>query len=124
MARLITFDDDGTPIYLQIVKKIKAEIISGSLAAGDRVPSVREAAETYRVNPNTMHRVMAELERDGVISSQRGVGFFVTQDAAKLDQLRRAEGLRVAGRFLAEMAALGFSRDEAEALFDQVYERH
>lgn len=112
------YTDDGTPIYLQLVRRIKAEIASGTLPMGARMPSVRDAAENYRVNPNTMQRVMAELEREGVIAAQRGVGFFVTDDPGLVAGLRHAEAARALARFLADMAALGLRRPDIAALFD------
>jgi GntR family transcriptional regulator len=54
--------NDNTPIYLQIVEKIKADIVAGKLKGGDKLPSVREIAESFNVNPNTVQRVYMELE--------------------------------------------------------------
>lgn len=116
--RHIRFDDDGTPIYLQIVRNIKAAIISGSLRGGDKMPSVREGAEAYRVNPNTMHRVLGELEREGIIFSTRGVGFFVAEDPHLVAHLRESEAARVTDRFLAELTALGLGAAEVRELVE------
>ena len=55
--------NENTPIYLQIVERLKADIVAGKLKGGDKLPSVREIAESFRVNPNTVQRVYMELER-------------------------------------------------------------
>ena len=70
----------GIPIYLQIIEKIKAKIISGEWRAGDRVPPVRELSLSFGVNPNTMQRSLSELEREGLLYSERTAGRFVTAD--------------------------------------------
>ncbi len=117
MARPLRFTDDGTPLYVQIARSIKADIASGALAPGARLPSVRDAAETYRVNPNTMHRVLAELEREGIVASQRGIGFFVAETPDLVTRLRRDEARRAMSRLLGELTALGLEAPEIERLF-------
>ena len=72
-----TFKDDR-PIYSQLVEQIKIKIISGEWELGSRLSSVRELAEQAGVNPNTMQRALAELERDGLVHSKRTSGRFVT----------------------------------------------
>ena len=70
----------GIPIYLQIVKEIKSEMISGRLKGGDKLPSVREIAAQYQVNPNTVQRVFLELDKQGLTYSERGIGTFVKDE--------------------------------------------
>src|SRR5499425_2102330 len=69
---------DSTPIYAQIERGLRAAIASGRLRAGDQLPTVRQLAVDLRVNANTVARVYADLERDGVLETRRGVGSFVT----------------------------------------------
>lgn len=107
---------DGAPIYAQIIARIKADIATGALSPGSRLPSVRDAAVEHRVNPNTMYRVMTELEREGFIQAERGVGYFVVDDPTLTDALRRDEASKAAAAFLARMDELGLSPDEIEAL--------
>lgn len=107
---------DGAPIYAQIVARIKADIATGALSPGNRLPSVRDAAVEHRVNPNTMYRVMTELEREGFIQAERGVGYFVVDDPALTDGLRRDEASKAAAAFLARMDELGLTPDEIQAL--------
>ena len=65
--------NNESPIYLQIVDAIKMQIAQGTLKPGDQVPAVRELALTAGVNPNTMQKALSELEREGVLYSQRAI---------------------------------------------------
>lgn len=78
----------GEPIYQQIVRILRTEIASGGYPTGSRVPAVRELAMEAGVNPNTMQRALAELERDGLLETVRTTGKFVTQDKARIERLR------------------------------------
>ena len=73
------FSNDA-PIYTQLIQQIKVGIVAGVFPPGERLPSVRELATEAGVNPNTMQRALAELERDGLVYSQRTAGRFVTED--------------------------------------------
>lgn len=68
------------PIYSQLVEQIKIGIVSGMFPPGERLPSVRDLATEAGVNPNTMQRAMTELERDGLVYSQRTAGRFGSVD--------------------------------------------
>ena len=63
--------DDNIPIYVQIMNSVKEAIAAGELRPSDRVPSVRELARDFEVNPNTMQRALNELEREGLLVSER-----------------------------------------------------
>ena len=124
---------ENTPIYLQIMNNVREAIAAGELAAGERVPSVRELAGEFEVNPNTMQRALNELEREGILLSERTSGRFVTKDAAIIGELREKMAREAADKFKREMEALGFSeremmdfflkRCESEAEKQRVYER-
>ena len=79
-----TFRGDQ-PIYAQLMQRIKQGIVSGDLPPGSRLPSVRELATEAGVNPNTMQRALQELEREGMVYSQRTAGRFVTEDEKAID---------------------------------------
>ena len=68
-----SFSND-LPIYSQLIGQIKVGIVSGVFPPGERLPSVRDLATEAGVNPNTMQRALAELERDGLVYSQRTAG--------------------------------------------------
>lgn len=70
-------------IFQQLADTLSHRILDGSLPAGDRVPSVRDLAEEFEVNRNTLLRTYALLNDAGIIENRRGVGFFVTDDAVE-----------------------------------------
>ena len=72
------------PVYSQLVEHIKLAIVSGEFPLGSRLPSVRELAAEAGVNPNTMQRAFAELEREGLVLTQRTAGRTVTEDALRI----------------------------------------
>ncbi len=113
------------PIYSQLVQQIKQGIVSGDLPAGGRLPSVRELATEAGVNPNTMQRALQELEREGMVYSQRTAGRFVTEDAKAIEQAKKifaGEHVRV---FLSGMEKLGYSRPEIlDLLREEKEEEH
>jgi len=108
---------DPTPIYAQLDRAIRAAIATGHLATGDRLPTVRQLAVDLRVNANTVAKVYAELERSGVLATQRGVGTFVRDPgdnpAAKQSARDKERALRLlSDRLLAEAYAIGLTIDE------------
>lgn len=113
--------EDNMPIYMQIMNSIRDAIASGELAAGDKVPSVREFASEFEVNPNTMQRALMELEREGILVSERAIGRFVTDDRSRIDAMRREVGSRAADAFIRQMADLGFSEEEMLDFFRERY---
>lgn len=113
--------EDNMPIYMQIMNSIRDAIASGELAAGDKVPSVREFASEFEVNPNTMQRALMELEREGILVSERAIGRFVTDDRSRIDAMRREAGSRAADAFIRQMADLGFSEEEMLDFFRERY---
>ncbi len=76
------------PIYLQIIEKIKAKIILGEPGLGERLISIRDMALQMGVNPNTISRVYAQLEQEGVVETKRGMGTFVVEDPALIERLQ------------------------------------
>lgn len=108
---------ENIPIYMQIMQKVREAIASGELAPGARVASVRELAGAFAVNPNTMQRALNELEREGLLVSERTSGRFVTKDSAQIDAMRRQLAEEAAAQFRREMQTLGFSEAEMLAFF-------
>ena len=68
------------PIYTQIINRLQMDIVSGNYQPGEKLPSVREIAAEASVNPNTMQKAFAELERIGLVYTQRTNGRFITED--------------------------------------------
>lgn len=104
------------PIYLQAANSIKRDIVTGKLAPGAKLPSVRDLAVEYTINPNTVSRVYKELEGEGVCFTRRGMGTFVTEDQEKVEQLKEEMAGALIRDFLEGMEQLGFSGNEAIAL--------
>ncbi|MCI8841031.1 GntR family transcriptional regulator [uncultured Oscillibacter sp.] len=105
------FSNDA-PIYTQLIQQVKVGIVTGAFPPGERLPSVRDMATEAGVNPNTMQRALAELERDGLVYSQRTAGRFVTEDNTMINQAKRSLAERHVKTFLEAMLRLGFQKDE------------
>ena len=80
--------DNDRPIYLQIIERISMDIVSGVYRAGDKLPSVRELAASAAVNPNTMQKALSELERSGLVYTQRTSGRYITEDTGLIQEVR------------------------------------
>ena len=104
--------DDKMPIYLQIMDRIKMDIVTEKLKINDKLPSVREMATTLKVNPNTLQRAYQELERLGIVYTQRGMGTFVSQEKKIINELKQQMAKEVMNTFARRMKLLGFSQEE------------
>ena len=104
--------DDRMPIYRQIILQFNRAFVREDIKAGERIPSIRELSTLLRVNTNTIQRVYQEMERDGLISSKRGTGYFITEDLRMMEKIRRDLALDSLRRFIEEMRALGCSDKE------------
>ena len=103
----------GTPIYRQIIDQVKLGVATGTLAAGDALPSVRSLAEQNLVNTNTVIKAYAELVRDGVVDSHHGKGFFVAEKRQVYSRAERLRRLRQAVEaFVHEAVFLDFTAEE------------
>ena len=112
---------DSAPIYLQIVSGLQKAIINGTYPPGSRLPSVRELALEAGVNPNTMQRALAELERASLVYSVRTSGRFVTDDTAVLASLRKDLGSSIIEEFFSSLRAIGMTdREILEAVSRRV----
>jgi DNA-binding transcriptional regulator YhcF (GntR family) len=112
--------DSDRPIYTQIVERLQMDIASGVYEPGAKLPSVRELASEASVNPNTMQKAMAELERQELVYSKRTSGRFITEEAAKVEQLKTQLATEQIEAFLRKMKTLGFEKDETVRLIENV----
>ena len=96
----------GAPIYQQIVRTMQMRIARGMYLPGEKMPAVRDLAIEAGVNPNTMQRALAELERDGLVCSARTSGRFVTADEQQLEQLRTSLSEEIIRDFYRQMRQL------------------
>lgn len=115
--------DSDRPIYAQLVERIQMQIVSGYYPPGGKLPSVRELAMVAAVNPNTMQKAFAELERSGLIITQRTNGRTVTEDVEMIQRIRRELAKEHLDVFFTRMKELGYTRKEIVDLIQQVYER-
>ena len=100
------------PIYLQLVDRFKAQIISGEYAEGSRLESVRDLALKVKVNPNTMQKALSELERMGLVRTERTSGRFITDDSEMINTMRKELAENEISAFLEKMKSLGFDKKE------------
>ena len=107
------------PIFLQIVERIQMDIISGVYAPGDKLPSVRDLAAEAAVNPNTMQKAFSELERTGLVYSQRTSGRFITEDTNMIEELKSSLAKEKINEFLDLMQKLGYKNEEIISLMTQ-----
>lgn len=110
------------PIYIQIMDEIKLRIARGKLKAGDKVPSVRELAVIAGVNPNTMQKALSELEREGVLYSQRTSGRFVSDTYGYKSDVKSDIGKKYIKTYVDEMRLLGYGDDELVEAVQQYIE--
>lgn len=109
------------PIFIQLIEKIKIDIISGQYAPGDKLPSVRELAQKASVNPNTMQKALSELERTGLVYSQRTSGRFITEDMGMIEELKTTLAEEVISDFLENMQKLGYQNEETLSLLAKFF---
>lgn len=114
--------DNDCPIYLQLMERIQRDIIAGVYQPGDKLPSVRDLALEAAVNPNTMQKALSELERSGLVYSQRTSGRFITEDTEMLTQMKKELATEHIQEFFQKMEQLGFSRAELLTLVTKAAE--
>ena len=107
------------PIYSQLVEQIKLGIVSAKLLPGERLMSVRDMATEAGVNPNTMQRALQELERDGMVYSQRTAGRFVTENMQVIERAKKKFAEEQIRSFLEAMKKLGYQWEEILALLKE-----
>jgi GntR family transcriptional regulator len=111
--------DPGKPIYLQIIRHIREKIASGEWQPGDRVPPVRDLALEFGVNPNTMQRSLSELERDGLVYSERTSGRFITKDSALINKVREDMALEFVVSYISDMTLIGYTPEEIRGRLEE-----
>ena len=105
---------NGIPIYSQIVDEMTMRIASGIYEPGEKLSSVRDLAMDAGVNPNTMQRALAELERRGLVYSERTSGRFVTREEAVLKSLHEELAKKYFQELAEKLRKIGMSADEIQ----------
>ena len=116
----MTWDFKGDrPIYIQLMEEIQMYIVSGQYPAGSKLPAVRDLAAEASVNPNAMQKALAELERDGLLHTQRTAGRFITEDQDMIRGIREKLAREQVDLFFEKMGQLGISREETLLLLQK-----
>lgn len=110
--------DSNMPIYTQLVDKIKLAIVSGEYTRGQRLSAVRDLAAEAGVNPNTMQRAFQELERLGLVYTQRSSGRFVTEDENMIEAAKKALAEENIRSFMDSMRRIGYTREDIIRLLE------
>ena len=108
------------PIYIQLVEKLQFDIITGIYRPGEKLPSVRDLASEASVNPNTMQKALAELERGGLVYTQRTAGRFVTDDQALIRHISMELAASHIREFISTMRKFGMSDHEILNLIEEI----
>ena len=102
---------DSRPIYTQLVEQITLKIVSGEYKIGEKIPSVRDLESEATVNPNTMQKALAELERRGLVYRVRTRGRFITQDCNNIKDTQTTLSKDEIKEFLEKMQKIGFDKN-------------
>ena len=108
--------DSKQSIYGQLVEVLLRRIITGIYPAGAKLDSVRDLAQEAGVNPNTMQRALSELERTGIINTQRTSGKYVTEDKEMIEGIRENLAKDLIRKLLQDMKELGFEKSDVEKM--------
>ena len=103
--------DNNKPVYIQLVEQLKVKIISGEIELDSKLDSVRSLAADAMVNPNTMQKALAELEREGFVYSKRTSGRFVTDNKELIDNVKKT---------LDTLINLGYTNEEILNLVEEI----
>ena len=112
--------DNNKPVYIQLVEQLKMKIISGEIELDSKLDSVRNLAAEAMVNPNTMQKALAELERQGFVYSKRTSGRFVTDDKALIDKERKNLVKESVKSSLETLINLGYTDEEIMRLIEEI----
>ena len=105
--------DNNIPIYIQLLEYMKIYLISGAFKCGEKLPSVRDFATTFKVNPNTMQKALTELENQKLIYTERTNGKYVTKDKSLIDQLKNEYAITLAKSYFEGMKKIGLGKADS-----------
>ena len=119
---MITVDmRDRKPIYEQLIDNIRTLAVQGHLKPDEHLPSVRQLATELAINPNTIQKAYAELERQNVIYSLPGRGNFISPDIGSVAKQERQRQLEALGVMFRQAQNAGVEKSEIHTLLDTVY---
>lgn len=104
--------DNNLPIYIQLVEQLKIAIISNRILSGDKIPSVRDLAIQFKVNPNTMQKALAELEQLELIYTKRTNGKYVTSNQELINKYKENYAKELTNKYFSNMESIGYTKNE------------
>ena len=113
--------DNNRPIYIQLLEDFKLKISSGEWKSGDKMETVRNLAQTYGVNPNTVQRALQELEREGLAKSNRTSGRFITDDEELIEEIGRGAFYRACDDLILVAEELKMTKENSLELLDKYW---
>lgn len=102
---------------------IKKQIVSGKMELGSKLPSARDLAIIYEINPNTSNRIYKELELEEICFTKRGLGTFVTEDQSKITSIKEEMAESLLDGFMNGMKDLSFTKEEVLRLLNDKYDQ-
>ena len=105
--------DNNLPIYIQLLEYLKIYLMSGVFKAGEKLPSVRDFASSFKVNPNTMQKALTELEELDLIYTERTNGKYVTQNSELIEKLKDEYAVTLAKSYFEGMKRIGLSKADS-----------
>lgn len=111
------------PLYIQIVNRLKLDIISGKYKPGDKIESVRDLAQIAAVNPNTMQKALQELEKTELIKTQRTNGRYITENQELLQNLKAEILLQYLQEFMEKARKFGYTDNEIRHIVEDYLTR-
>lgn len=116
--------DSAQPIWRQLVVEFTRRIIVGEWKPGMKIPSTRELALEYKVNPNTVQRALAELDRSGTTKSERTSGRFVSDEQHAIETLRGESAQEIIDDAITRLNSIRVKRDDAVELLKHRWSTH
>ncbi|QQE46236.1 Uncharacterized HTH-type transcriptional regulator yegW [Peptoniphilus harei] len=113
--------DNNRPIYIQLLEDFKLKISSGEWKSGDKMETVRNLAQTYGVNPNTVQRALQELEREGLAKSNRTSGRFITDDEELIEKIAKGAFYRSCDDLILVAEELKMTKENSLKLLDKYW---
>ena len=112
--------DNNIPIYIQVLEYMKIYLISGVFKCGEKLPSVRDFATNFKVNPNTMQKALAELEDRKLIYTERTNGKYVTNDTKLIEKLKDEYAMTLANSYFQGMKRIGLGKADSIKYLERV----
>ena len=112
--------ENNIPIYIQLLEYLKIYLISGVFKAGEKLPSVREFSTTFKVNPNTMQKALAELESLNLIYTERTNGKYVTKDERLIEKLKNEYAMTLANSYIQGMKRIGLGKADSIKYLERI----